>query len=185
MRREFPHLGEVHLCEILKEWIDVTAGSVGRGGLLPGRVVLLVAEHKAANVTDKKSGNDRLSLGVSSRRQHVGSFQDSLDRGDVSEVTLLNGSLQDRQEEVVVNLPLDQVAVLLLLAGDSEPVDPDAPGAVVLLQGVHLEQHSVDGRVLCFQRLPQVGILQGGGLQQGLEVGQPGRHGLECRDLAQ
>ena len=183
--RYFPHLGEGQLGEVLEERIDIASWSVGRGGLLPGREVPLVLENEAANVSDKKSSNDWFGLGVSSRRQHVGGFKDTLDRGDVGEVPLLDGTLQDRQEEVLVDLPLDQAAVLLLLAGDSQPVDPDAPGAVVLLKGVHLEQHAVDSLVLGFQGLPQAGVLRCGGLQHGLEAGQPGGHGLEGRDLAQ
>ena len=53
-----PHLSEVHLGEVLEEWEDVAARSVGRGGLLPGCVVPLVLEHKPSNVWDEESRND-------------------------------------------------------------------------------------------------------------------------------
>ena len=185
MGRYVPHLGEGHLGEVLKERVDIAPWFVGRGSLLPGREVLLVLKDEAAGVPDEKTSDDWLGLSVTSRGQHVGGLKDSLDRGDIGEVALFDSALQDWQEEVIVYLPLDQAAVLLLLAGDSQPVDPDAPGAVVLLKGVHLEQHAVDSLVLGFQGLPQAGVLRCGGLQHGLEAGQPGGHGLEGRDLAQ
>ena len=174
MGRYVPHLGEGHLGEVLKERVDIAPWFVGRGGLLPGREVLLVLEDEAAGVPDEKTRDDWLGLSV-----NVGGFQDSLDRGDIGEVALFDSALQDWQEKVIVYLSLDQAAVLLLLAGDGQPGNPDAPGAVVLLQGIHLKQHAVDGLVLGHQGLPQAGVLHGGGLQHGLEVGKPSRHGLE------
>ena len=177
--RYVPHLGEGHLGEVLEERVDIAPWFVGRGSLLPGREVLLVLKDEAAGVPDEKTSDDWLGLSVMSRGQHVGGLKDSLDRGDIGEVALFDSALQDWQEKVIVYLSLDQAAVLLLLAGDGQPGNPDAPGAVVLLQGIHLKQHAVDGLVLGHQGLPQAGVLHGGGLQHGLEVGKPSRHGLE------
>ena len=65
--RNLSHLGEVHLGEVLKERVDIAARSVGRGGLLPGRKVLLVFEHQASNVPDEEPRDDWFGPGVSGR----------------------------------------------------------------------------------------------------------------------
>ena len=60
----------------------------------------------------------RLGNGISSR-EHMGGLHNLLDRGESRKVPLLHHPLQDRQEEGIVHLLLDQVANLLLLAGDT------------------------------------------------------------------
>ena len=116
MGSDVSHLGKVHLGEVLKERVHVASRFVGCDVNFPGRKVLLVPENQAADVPDEESCYNRFGLGVASG-QHVGGLQDFLDRGDVSEVPLLHSSLQNWQEEVIVDLPLDQVPILLLLTG--------------------------------------------------------------------
>ena len=78
-------------------------------------------------------------------------LQEAVDCWNLLQVAVVNSSVEDREKKAVVNLPLDGLHALLLLAGKRQTIDPDTPGTIILFQGVDLQLESVNLLLLILQ----------------------------------